>query len=101
MVKPFSMLELLLRVRGMLRRSSRAADDTVRGVVSAGDLGMDPDSHTVRRAGAILNLNPREYALLPLVITNTGKMYACHEILDRVWGQDYAGDIRTVDVHVR
>ena len=100
-VKPFSMRELLARVRGMLRRSRRAADDTTREVVSVGDLELDLNSHTVRRAGASLELKPREYALLSLMMTNTGKAYTRHEILDRVWGQDYIGDTRTVDVHIR
>lgn len=100
-VKPFSMREFLARVRGMLRRSRQAADGTNRGSVSAGDLELDLNSHTVRRAGAPLELKPREYALLSLMMTNTGKAYTRHEILDRVWGQDYIGDTRTVDVHIR
>ena len=100
-VKPFSMREFLARVRGMLRRSRQTADGTNRGSVSAGDLELDLNSHTVRRGGAPLELKPREYALLSLMMTNTGKAYTRHEILDRVWGQDYIGDTRTVDVHIR
>ncbi len=100
-VKPFSMRELLARVRGMLRRSKRAAEQPGREVIASGDLELDPNSHAVRRAGVPLGLKPREYALLSLMMTNSGKAYTRHEILDRVWGQDYIGDTRTVDVHIR
>ncbi len=100
-VKPFSMRELLARVRGMLRRSKRPAEQPAREIIASGDLELDPNSHTVRRAGVPLGLKPREYALLSLMMTNSGKAYTRHEILDRVWGQDYIGDTRTVDVHIR
>ena len=100
-VKPFSMRELLARVRGMLRRSKRPAEQPTHELISSGDLELDPNSHTVRRAGVPLGLKPREYALLSLMMTNSGKAYTRHEILDRVWGQDYIGDTRTVDVHIR
>ena len=100
-VKPFSMRELLARVRGMLRRYRERGEHPTREVVAAGDLELDLSSHTVRRAGAPLSLKPREYALLSLMMTNSGKAYTRHEILDRVWGQDYIGDTRTVDVHIR
>ena len=100
-VKPFSMRELLARVRGMLRRSKRPAEQPAREIIASGDLELDPNSHAVRRAGVPLGLKPREYALLSLMMTNSGKAYTRHEILDRVWGQDYIGDTRTVDVHIR
>ncbi|MCE2462989.1 MAG: response regulator transcription factor [Dehalococcoidia bacterium] len=101
-VKPFSMRELLARVRAMLRRprhSRGEASDTE--VIRAGSLELDQTSHAVRLKGQHLDLKPREFDLLALLMANKGRAYTRHQILDRVWGQDYIGDTRTVDVHVR
>ena len=102
--KPFSMRELLARVRAMLRRS-RMTSETLfsTGVESytAGDLEVDLSSHTARLGAAILNLKPREFDLLALLVSNKGRAITRDQILERLWGYDYIGDTRTVDVHVR
>jgi DNA-binding response OmpR family regulator len=104
-VKPFSMRELMARVRAMMRRSYRTSvastGPAVSRVIRAGDLEMDLTSHVVRLREEALDLKPREFDLLVLLMSNRGKVYTRNEILDRVWGQDYIGDPRTVDVHIR
>ena len=101
-VKPFSMRELLSRVRAILRRSrgSRAEAPGV-SVIKTGDLELDTAGHVVSLEGRQLNLKPREFDLLALLMANKGRVYTRRQILDLVWEQDYIGDARTVDVHVR
>ncbi len=102
--KPFSMRELLARVRAMLRRS-RMTSETLfsTGVESytAGDLEVDLSSHTARLGSVTLDLKPREFDLLTLLVSNRGRAITRDQILERLWGYDYIGDTRTVDVHVR
>ena len=108
-VKPFSMRELMARVRAMLRRSREDArldggggqPGAASRVVRAGELEMDPVQHTVTLGGAPLDLKPREFDLLALLMRNKGRVYTRGQILDSIWGHDYVGDVRTVDVHVR
>ncbi len=100
-VKPFSMRELLARVRALLRRPRYDADSPSAKVLISGNLELDPSSHTVKLDSIDLDLKPREFDLLALLMARKGKVYTRHEILDRLWGQDYIGDTRTVDVHVR
>ncbi len=100
--KPFSMRELMARVRAMLRRSRRSSDggattDTLR----AGDLELDVVGHKARLNGNDLDLKPREFDLLALFMQNPGRAFTRDQILERLWGHDYIGDTRTVDVHVR
>ncbi len=99
-VKPFSMRELLARVRALLRRPRYDNDASSAKVLISGDLELDPSSHTVKLNNIDLDLKPREFDLLALLMARKGKVYTRHEILDRLWGQDYIGDTRTVDVHV-
>ena len=103
--KPFSMRELLARVRAMLRRSRMASEASSSSAASesytAGDLEVDLSSHTARIAGVALDLKPREFDLLALLVANKGRAISRDQILERLWGYDYIGDTRTVDVHVR
>lgn len=104
--KPFSMRELLARVRSILRRSSIVAEARTAmaregEVLSAGNLEVDLGSHIVRVAGEMVDLKPKEFDLLTLLISNKGRVLSRDQILDKVWGHDYVGDTRTVDVHVR
>ena len=101
--KPFSMRELLARVRAMLRRSRIASEThSARGErLRAGDLEIDLVSHTARLGGSPLELKPREFDLLGLLVANTGRALTRDQILERLWGHDYVGDTRTVDVHIR
>ncbi|MCI0440325.1 MAG: response regulator transcription factor [Chloroflexi bacterium] len=104
--KPFSMRELMVRVRNMLKRSSMAsadgaAQEEASQVFRAGGLEVDVTSHTARRDGVALDLKPREFDLLALLVSSKGRAFTRDQILDRLWGHDYVGDTRTVDVHIR
>jgi DNA-binding response OmpR family regulator len=103
--KPFSMREILARVRGMLRRSRAASEVSagaeLRQLFKVGDLEIDLDSHIAKLKGEPLNLRPREFDLLALLVANKGRAFTRDQILERVWGHDYIGESRTVDVHIR
>lgn len=98
--KPFSTRELLARVRAQLRRAESAASESV-GSVSVGDLRVDGDRHQAFKDGVALQLKPREFDLLAFLLRNRGRAFTREQLLSQVWGYDYAGDTRTVDVHVR
>lgn len=97
-VKPFSLGEFLARVRAALRRGTGAGDHT--GVVS-GDLRIDFISRRVHLGEEELSLAPREFELLASLVRNKGAVLTREILLTRVWGDDYVGDPRTVDVHIR
>jgi two-component system phosphate regulon response regulator PhoB len=97
MVKPFSVPELLARVRALLRRSS---PQLAGSALKAGNLELDRQSHRVRRSGRDLHLGPTEYRLLEFLMRNPGRVYSREQLLDNVWGSDVYVDERTVDVHV-
>ena len=101
--KPFSTRELMVRVRNMLRRTSTvpSATHAAADVLAAGDLVIDLVSHTVRRDGEPISCTPREFELLSLLVANKGRALSRDQILESLWGHDYIGDTRTVDVHVR
>jgi DNA-binding response OmpR family regulator len=106
--KPFSMRELSARVKALLRRGqsgpgSASTDDRLAAsdYVVSGDLEMDLARHEVRRGGQPLNLKPKEYDLLVYLVHNRGMGLSRDIILQKVWGWDFAGGTRTVDVHVR
>lgn len=103
MTKPFSMRELLARVKALLRRttSKQGTRDIVASTVSAGDLTIDLDGHQVFLNDLEVELKPKEYDLLVLLITNPGRAFTRDQLLEKVWGYDFGGDSRTVDVHVR
>ncbi len=97
--KPFSTRELIARVKAVLRRVQTKPQDTMRLV--AGPLVMDLNAYTAQVDGQELALTPKEYELLKLFLTNTGRAFSRDELLEKVWGYEYYGDTRTVDVHVR
>ena len=102
--KPFSTRELMARVRNMLRRSDSGDESTsssVAEVLTSGDLVIDLTGHTVRLNEKPLDVKPREFSLLSLLVANKGRVFTRDQILDRLWGHDYIGDTRTVDVHIR
>lgn len=102
--KPFSMRELLARLRTVLRRTRGGGHGEPlpsREVLTSGDLVVDLASHTVTLAGRELEMKPREFDLLALLVANKGRAFTRDQILERLWGQDYIGDTRTVDVHIR
>ncbi len=102
--KPFSMRELLARVRNLLRRSAaQAADGSAEAseVMKSGDLEIDLASHSATLRDEPLAMKPREFSLMALLMANRGRAFTRDQILERLWGHDYIGDSRTVDVHVR
>ena len=103
MTKPFSLRELLARVRAMLRRAKMAEiQPGVEGTLfKAGDIEVDVARHRASKGKAILELTPKEFDLLAFLVKNKGFVFNRDQLLEKVWGYDYAGDTRTVDVHIR
>ncbi len=105
--KPFSMRELLARVKAMLRRAEILQDaaplggDTGAGIIEVGHLRIDLERHVVTMQDRELNLSPKEYDLLVYLAQNRRRAFDRDHLLERVWGYDYGGDTRTVDVHIR
>jgi two-component system OmpR family response regulator len=96
--KPFGMKELLARVRAQLRRKEALAPLPA---ISIGDLEVDTSRHTVARNGSPVELTPKEFELMAFLSRNKGIVFSREQLLEKVWGYDYAGDSRTVDVHIR
>jgi DNA-binding response OmpR family regulator len=102
LAKPFGMRELMARIRALLRRSGpRAAPDLGPSVIVAGDLAIDRERREVTRGGKLLRMKPKEFELLLFFAQHPGKVFSREQILDEVWGYDFYGGPRTVDVHVR
>lgn len=101
MTKPFSMRELLARARAMLRRSEMHAPKASGEVFQVGDLEVDVARHTVTKSGSLLTLAPIEFELLAFLVRNKGIVFSRQQLLEKIWGYDFLGDTRTVDVHVR
>ncbi len=103
MTKPFSMRELKARVKAMLRRMSmlQPPSEAIADIISAGDLTIDLNRHRVSIKGAVVEMKPREFELLAFLARNRGHVYSRDALLEHVWGYDYAGETRTVDVHIR
>lgn len=98
--KPFNILEVKARIKATLRRSRRAASDNVNQIVK-GDLKLDVDARRVMIKDHEVNLTAKEFDLLELLVNNPNKVYSREQLLSIVWGYEYPGDVRTVDVHVR
>ncbi|HUG55696.1 MAG TPA: response regulator transcription factor [Candidatus Limnocylindrales bacterium] len=101
LAKPFSMRELIARVRAMLRRTRRGAEEAGPERLEADGLVLDVPRHRVTRDGEDVALKPKEFDLLQLLMANPGRVLGRDQILARVWGYEYAGDTRTVDTHVK
>jgi len=99
--KPFSMRELMARVKAMLRRKTAAPAVAAQQPLQYGAFTLDESRHEIRRQGTPLSLTPLEYNLLKFLLRNHGATFSRETLLEKVWGYDYAGDSRTVDVHVR
>ena len=98
--KPFSLEEVVLRIRAILRRSRSDIDANDSAVLSYADLEMDEDAHEVRRGGKLIDLSPTEFNLLRYLMTNSGRVVSKAQILDRVWSYDFGGDGRIVESYV-
>lgn len=99
--KPFSMLELVFRIRAHLRRASfrEVVDEAT--VVSSGPVEIDAAAHRVKVRGQIVPLPPKEFALLKVLVHGAGRLMTRDRLISEVWGSDYFGDTRTLDVHVK
>ncbi|WP_269583384.1 phosphate regulon transcriptional regulator PhoB [Roseibium sp. Sym1] len=96
-VKPFSVPELMARVRAILRRAS---PEVVSTMLRSGDIELDRETHRVRRNAKEVHLGPTEFRLLEFLMTSPGRVFSREQLLDGVWGHDVYVDERTVDVHV-
>jgi two-component system OmpR family response regulator len=103
MTKPFSMRELLARLRAMLRRAGMAVHQQAEEpkLLKIGDLEIDTGRHQALLRGMPLDLTPKEFDLLNFLARNKGFVFSREQLLEKVWGYDYAGGTRTVDVHIR
>jgi len=103
MTKPFSMRELIARIRAMLRRAGMtvAQPDSVEKTIKIGTLEVDTERHRITVSGKELELSPKEYDLLVFLAVNKGFVFTREQLLEKVWGYDFAGDTRTIDVHIR
>ena len=99
--KPYSTRELLARIRAVLRRRVDDDDDLADGVLEAGDIRMDVERHVVTVRGEDVAMPLKEFELLELLMRNAGRVLTRGQLIDRVWGSDYFGDTKTLDVHIK
>jgi two-component system response regulator RegX3 len=99
--KPYSSRELLARIRAVMRRRVDAIDDDDHGIVEAGTVRMDVDRHSVSVRGAEVPMPLKEFELLELLMRNAGRVLTRGQLIDRIWGSDYFGDTKTLDVHIK
>ncbi len=99
LTKPFSPRELVARIKAVLRRSQK--DNVTGGELIIGKLKLNFSRYEAYLGAVKLELTPKEYEMLKLFVTNTGKVFTREQLLEKVWGYEYFGDTRTVDVHVR
>jgi two-component system response regulator RegX3 len=98
--KPYSSRELLARIRAVLRRNAEPAD-LEEAVIEAGGVRIDVDRHVASVRGEELSLPLKEFELLEMLVRNAGRVMTRGQLIDRIWGQDYVGDTKTLDVHVK
>jgi DNA-binding response OmpR family regulator len=101
LAKPFSVIEILARVQALLRRAAKELGSKTGGKIQVGSLVMDIEARQVYLGSEQVELSPKEFALLKVLMQNAGKTLSTETILNRVWGADFGGDIKTVAVHVR
>jgi two-component system OmpR family response regulator len=107
MTKPFSVKELMARIKALLRRSEMAQQQSDLStsadlsIIRAGDFEVDVERHTASHRGSVIELTPKEFDLLACLMRNRGRVMSRDHLLEKVWGYDFDGDSRTVDVHIR
>ena len=102
MTKPFSSRELVARIRAVLRRQGdRVSEPMATGVIEVGPVRMDVERHVVAVEGSQIPLPLKEFELLELLLRNAGRVLTRGQLIDRIWGADYVGDTKTLDVHVK
>jgi two-component system response regulator RegX3 len=103
-VKPYRLRELVARMRAVMRRSSLTQtelDDVGYGAIRVGDVSIDPERHVVTIRDEVVRLPLKEFELLYVLMANAGKVMTRENLIDRVWGSDYFGDTKTLDVHIK
>lgn len=100
--KPFNILEVKARIKAIMRRMTKksAKEDSVK-VIETGDMKLDLESRRICIAGKEINLTTKEFDVLELLVLNPEKVFSRESLLNTVWGSEYPGDVRTVDVHIR
>lgn len=99
--KPFNILELKARIRAMLRRAGSSTQGKSSSTITAGDITLDTEQRVAIRDGVSVDLTAKEYDLIELLMKNPRRVYSRENLMNVVWGYSYAGDYRTVDVHIR
>ncbi|UBU14219.1 response regulator transcription factor [Nonomuraea gerenzanensis] len=99
--KPFSSRELVARIRAVLRRQGDVVEELDTAVLAVGPVRMDVDRHVVAVRGEQVQLPLKEFELLEVLLRNAGRVLTRGQLIDRVWGADYVGDTKTLDVHVK
>ena len=100
-VKPYSKAELVARIKAVLRRGLSENTSSEGGVITAGPVSIDVDRHAVSISGENISLPLKEFELLEFLVRNSGRVLSRTQLIDRVWGSDYFGDTKTLDVHVK
>ena len=98
--KPFGLRELLARVRALLRRSERQAESEGAAFIDVGAVRVDLAGHQILRDGRPLPVKPKAFELLAFLIAHPGQVFTRDQLLEHVWGYEYGGETRTVDVHI-
>lgn len=101
LTKPFNILELKARIRALLRRSAPAESKENANRITSGDITLDSDERNAYKDGKPVELTAREFDLMELLMRNPGHVYSRENLLNLIWGYEYQGEIRSVDVHVR
>jgi two-component system response regulator RegX3 len=99
--KPYSTRELLARIKAVLRRNIRDDDATDDGVIDIAGIRLDADRHTLHVQGELVATPLKEFELLEYLMSNVGRVLTRGQLIDRVWGADYYGDTKTLDVHIK
>ena len=100
--KPFNLLELKARIRALLRRANAAPQQKAQStLLTVGGVTIDPEQRVALKNGKVVELTAKEYDLIELFVKNPRRVYSRENLMDLVWGYTYAGDYRTVDVHIR
>lgn len=99
--KPYSARELIARIRAVLRRRSAETDSATESVLQGGPVRMDIDRHVVTVNGEEISMPRKEFELLEILLRNVGRVMTRGQLIERVWGADYVGDTKTLDVHIK
>jgi two-component system response regulator RegX3 len=99
--KPYRVRELVARMRAVMRRVEHREEDLAFDAIAVGDVALDPEKHEVHIRGTLTPLPLKEFELLHVLLANAGRVLTREQLIDRVWGSDYVGDTKTLDVHIK